>query len=67
MSGADHIARWNGTTWSAVGEPEALNGPVNTIALSGTEVLVGGEFTNAGSTGSPILSRGMASLGCICR
>jgi len=51
VPGANRIARWNGTSWNRVGEPNAISGlfsMVNTIAISGTNVYVGGEFTNAG-------------------
>ena len=46
---ADHIARWNGTTWSTVGEPEAISGVVNAIVVDGAKVYVGGLFTKAGN------------------
>ena len=44
---ADHIAKWNGSSWSALGAP-ALNGPVHAIAVDGPNIYVGGTFTNAG-------------------
>ena len=44
---ADHIARWNGTTWSALGS-HPLNGNVEAIAYHAGLVYVGGQFTNAG-------------------
>jgi hypothetical protein len=42
---ADYLAKWNGTSWSAVGP---LNGAVNAIAMAGGTLYVGGAFTNAG-------------------
>jgi len=47
---ADDIARWDGTTWSGLlSGTVGINGPfVSTIAISGTEVFVGGDFTDAG-------------------
>jgi hypothetical protein len=51
VPGADYIARWNGTTWSGLlSGTVGINSPavVTTIALSGTDVLVGGFFSNAG-------------------
>lgn len=44
---ADYIAKWNGTSWNAVGTP-ALNGAVHAIAVDGPMIYVGGNFTNAG-------------------
>jgi hypothetical protein len=51
VSGADYIARWDGAnnTWNLVGGASAINNTVRTIAISGTEVFVGGSFTNAGN------------------
>lgn len=56
-SGSDprRIAKWNGNSWSPVGNNETsggpLNGDVNTIAVSGSTVYAGGNFTTLG--GSP--------------
>ncbi|MCS6883627.1 MAG: hypothetical protein RMK84_20105 [Oscillochloridaceae bacterium] len=47
---ADYVARWDGATWSALGSlggNGALNGPVNALAVSGNNVYVGGNFTDA--------------------
>ena len=49
---ASYLARWNGTTWSAVGSPH-LNGAVHAIAYHAGKVYAGGVFTNAG--GNPNL------------
>lgn len=38
------IAKWNGTTWSALGS--GVNGPVYAIAVSGNEVYIGGDFNS---------------------
>jgi hypothetical protein len=43
---ADRIARWDGTTWNALGS--GLNNTVFAIAVSGSDVYVGGNFTDAG-------------------
>jgi len=48
VSGANSIARWNGSTWNAVGPTPSITGTVSTIAISGTDVFVGGSFTDAG-------------------
>ncbi len=48
---ADSIARWDGTNWSALGSngsgDGASNAPVNKLALSGGNLYVGGNFTDA--------------------
>ena len=50
---ANQVAKWNGTTWSALGAGTGLgngvNGTIYTLAVSGSsEVYVGGDFTQAG-------------------
>src|SRR6187549_4289375 len=49
VAAADHVAMWNGTTWSALGgglgdSPSA----VYALAVDGTRVYAGGSFQNAG-------------------
>ncbi len=41
-----YLAKWDGTSWSALGA--GVNGPVTAIAISGTVVYVGGHFSTAG-------------------
>jgi hypothetical protein len=50
VPGANNIARWNSanSTWNLVGAENAINGPVNAIAVSGNDLYVGGSFFNAG-------------------
>jgi hypothetical protein len=43
----NQIARWNGSSWSALGT--GVNGVVYGITLNGSEVYVGGSFSAAGS------------------
>ncbi len=43
---AGGIAKWDGTTWSALGS--GVSGTVNAIAISGSDVYVGGGFSQAG-------------------
>ena len=49
---ADRIALFNGSTWAALGSNGAADGALNSyvaaIAVSGSNVYVGGDFTNAG-------------------
>ena len=42
------IAKWNGTTWSALGSGLGSGGRVFALAHSGSILYVGGNFTNAG-------------------
>jgi hypothetical protein len=48
---ADYVAKWNGSAWSALGSDGAGNGAINdqvlALAVSGSDVYVGGVFTNA--------------------
>jgi hypothetical protein len=48
---ADYLARWNGSVWSGLGSngsgDGALNNNVFALAVSGTNLYVGGYFTNA--------------------
>jgi hypothetical protein len=60
VPGANNIARWNSanSTWNRLGAPNAINNSVTTIAISGTEVYVGGNFTGAGGvTGANYIAR----------
>ena len=51
--GADYIAKWDGTQWSALLSGTAgLTGTVHAIALQGNDVYVGGAFQNAGGNSS---------------
>ena len=51
--GADYIAKWDGTQWSALlSGTEGLNDTVYAIALQGNDVYVGGAFQNAGGNSS---------------
>jgi hypothetical protein len=49
---ADYIAKWNGFSWSALGNNGsgfgAINNSVRALAVSGTKLYVGGSFTDAG-------------------
>lgn len=43
---ATNIAKWNGTTWSALSS--GINGGVGALLVSGNDLYVGGQFTTAG-------------------
>ncbi|HZZ97721.1 MAG TPA: hypothetical protein VFE19_11920 [Jatrophihabitantaceae bacterium] len=47
-SKAKRIARWNGSTWSALGNTPLTNGSVLAIAYKNGKVYAGGTFLNAG-------------------
>ncbi|MEW6158168.1 MAG: hypothetical protein AB1813_12090 [Verrucomicrobiota bacterium] len=42
----NRLAKWNGSTWSALGS--GVNGTVRALAVSGSDLYVGGSFTTAG-------------------
>jgi hypothetical protein len=46
---ANHVAKWDGSTWSALGS--GMNDTVWALAVSGSDLYAGGSFTMAG--GSP--------------
>ena len=58
LTAADFVAKWNGSAWSALGSNGASNGSLNSgvkaIATSGTDVYVGGNFTNVNNNGAPL-------------
>jgi hypothetical protein len=43
---ANHIARWDGSTWSALGD--GVNGKVNALVVYNGNLIAGGEFFEAG-------------------
>jgi trimeric autotransporter adhesin len=45
---ASRVAKWNGTTWSALGSGVG-GGNILAMAISGTDLYVGGGFSSAGS------------------
>lgn len=53
MATADYVAKWDGSTWSALGDngvgsaDGALNGVVSALAISGSDLFVAGSFGNA--------------------
>jgi hypothetical protein len=51
IAAADYIARWNGSAWSALGSNGSGNGALNTevdaLAVSGSDLYVGGDFADA--------------------
>jgi hypothetical protein len=58
IAAADYIARWNGSVWSALGSngsgDGALSGPVWALAVSGSDLYVGGGFSYAAGTASNV-------------
>jgi hypothetical protein len=52
---ANRIAKWNGSSWSAL--ESGLNNYVNTLALSGSDLYVGGKFTTAGGSAANYVTK----------
>lgn len=52
---ANRLARWDGSTWSAVGTSggNGVNNDVHALAVSGSSIYVGGVFTSA-NIGGPV-------------
>jgi hypothetical protein len=55
VTGTGYIAKWNGSAWSALGS--GVNNTVFALAVSGTDLYVGGQFTLAGGKVSAYLAR----------
>jgi hypothetical protein len=52
------IAQWNGSSWSGLGSGMGGNSPtVLALAVSGTNLYAGGEFTKAGGTNANYIAR----------
>ncbi|MCQ3939392.1 MAG: hypothetical protein DPW18_20465, partial [Chloroflexi bacterium] len=55
----DHLARWDGSQWNPVGNLTqpfgSLNGRVRALAVDGTNLYAGGDFTNAYNEGVSVL------------
>jgi hypothetical protein len=57
---ANRVARWDGARWHALPgatETDGTNGVINTIALDGGDVYVGGNFTSAGGVSASNVAR----------
>ena len=52
---ANNVARWDGTTWSALGT--GTNGPIYTMDFAAGNLYVGGAFTYAGGFFAPNIAR----------
>jgi hypothetical protein len=59
---ANHIAKWDGSTWSAMGsgitgDMDPSPARVNALAVNGTDLYVGGYFSNAGGVAANCIAR----------
>ncbi|HSH15335.1 MAG TPA: PQQ-binding-like beta-propeller repeat protein, partial [Verrucomicrobiae bacterium] len=52
---ASHVAKWDGTRWSALGQ--GIAGSVNALAWYNGELYAGGNFSQAGGQDIPMLAR----------
>jgi hypothetical protein len=56
-SAANYIAKWNGSSWAALGS--GMNSSVSALAVSGSELYAGGSFTTAGGKVSGYVAKAM--------
>ena len=58
LGAADYIAKWDGSNWSSLGSNGAGNGALNNTVLalvvSGSDLFVGGRFTNVNNNGTAL-------------
>src|SRR5205809_5854530 len=52
---ASNIAKWNGSSWSALGA--GMNGYVYALAVSGGDLYAGGSFTTAGGSAATNIAK----------
>jgi hypothetical protein len=52
-----HIAKWDGSSWSAVRTGLNDNGYINALAVSGTELFAGGSFSTAGGVAANCIAK----------
>ena len=53
-SQANYIAKWNGSSWSALASGSGMNSQVLALAVSGSNLYAGGAFTTAGGSASQL-------------
>ena len=56
---ASHVAKWNGSSWSALGS--GVNSGVFALAVSGSDLYAGGSFTTAGGKISAYVARAIVN------
>src|SRR6266700_3636924 len=54
---ANHIAKWNGTSWSALGLGMSAYSRVQALAVSGNDLYAGGSFTTAGGSAANYIAK----------
>jgi trimeric autotransporter adhesin len=59
LQAADHVAKWDGTNWSALSHgvdasTGSVAGSVTSLAMLGTDLIVGGNFEDVNDNGSPL-------------
>ena len=54
-SAANNIAKWDGSSWSALGS--GMNSSVHALAVSGSDLYAGGSFTTAGGNAATYIAK----------
>ena len=55
--GEANVAKWDGSTWTALDSGQGMNNAVYALAVSGSDLYAGGAFTTAGGTAASYIAK----------